>query len=122
MDKLKQEFLNLNPVMRQYSPSTLEIQWEWINKNFTANDSIRVENRVMPNEVVAAGKPKLKNTNGLSFYIAIGSWGKPRISWDRGLRICLGFIAISIIGFDIENLIENADSYIVWLKKKCKAA
>jgi hypothetical protein len=39
---------------------------------------------------------------------------------DEGVRICLGFVAIYIGFFDIENLIENAGMRIVYLKSKLK--
>lgn len=42
---------------------------------------------------------------GFTFYICIGKWGKPKISFTvtRSLRICLGFISINIGFWDLES-------------------
>jgi len=64
---------------------------------------------------------------GFTFYISFGGWSKPKIqilSATRALRICLGFIAIKIGFYDIEQWVTlvltafiNTDDKLKELKK-----
>lgn len=63
----------------------------------------------------------LKRTGGFSVYIAFGSWGKPRISFNStGIRLCLGWSAIAILFFDLESLQENNHRALEYLTKENK--
>ena len=49
----------------------------------------------------------MKQDKGLTIYLVFGGWGGIGIKWDMGIRICLGWIALGIIGKDIERVVGN---------------
>lgn len=45
----------------------------------------------------------------MTLYICFGKWAKPRIEVNNDLclfRVCLGYVAFSIVKFDVEHLFE----------------
>ncbi len=53
----------------------------------------------------------MKKTNGLSFTLVFGTYGGFHILWQRkttgSVRICLGWVALTMYLYDMENAISN---------------
>lgn len=54
--------------------------------------------------------------NGFSIVIVFGAWAKPGISvWSKGIRFCLGFVAIAFMASDLEvaiSQLQAAETYL----------
>ena len=48
---------------------------------------------------------------GLGIVISIGRWDPPHIKWGWMFRICLGFVALTIIPRDGDDIILAASEY-----------
>ena len=53
-------------------------------------------------------KKDIKNINGISLSICIGSWGGVyAYKGESTLRLCLGWMAITLYLYDLENVIAK---------------
>jgi len=60
-----------------------------------------------------------ESDKGFTVYVTVGKWSKPKLHYvpsRRSVRLCLGFIAVSIGFFDIETFIGNRHRYIIHKK------
>lgn len=62
----------------------------------------------------------MKPTNGFTIQIAFGGWATPHVQVGDviKLRVCLGLMAISFIGMDMENFQVNQMNRIKQLESK----
>ena len=62
----------------------------------------------------------MEKMNGLTFMIVFGKWAKPKIYLGKGgcYGICLGFISIQFVKYDMEVWVWNANKMINELQAK----
>lgn len=63
------------------------------------------------------------DTAGLSAYVCIGRWARPRFYRDgRVFRLCLGWVSFGVMGYDIENLTFGAMDMAEFQKERADRA
>src|SRR5690606_3480008 len=65
--------------------------------------------KATPMTEIQQDKDDLKSTRGFTIQVVFGSWAKPTIQFGDVIkfRICLGFMAVDVIGMDMENFMVN---------------
>lgn len=53
-------------------------------------------------------KGKYQNTTGISFLLVLGSWGGFHYTQESSaVHLCLGFVAVTVFFYDVENTLYN---------------
>ena len=62
----------------------------------------------------------MENMKGLTFMIVIGKWAKPKLYLGKGgcYGLCMGWVSIQILKYDMECWVYNANKMISDLKKE----